>query len=179
MVAQIDPDRRGRNKTERLAKAMRTLDITAEGFFNVITNEANGGVKSNVQGEEEASIGQITLFKALSKLSRSVADLNPELEGFPFSDDDVLEIMDYLDPNKDGQVTLEEVSPMRCSLLSSNTNNANDTAFVILQLTQSAPRPSHLIADQGWTAQGQGWTRCGLGERVRCQAFESSRGSHD
>jgi len=108
VVAQDDPDRRGRNTTERLAKAMKALNISTEDFFYEVVNKpSNSGLKN--ERAEETSIGQITLFRSLSRLSRRMASLNSELEGFPFADDDVLEIMEFLDPNKDGEVTLEEI----------------------------------------------------------------------
>ena len=136
MVAQDDPDNRGKSKTERLAKAMKAVNITAEEFFNNVINKTNGGVPS--AQEEEASIGQITLFKALSALSRTVAELSAVLEGFPFSDDDVLEIMEYLDPNKDGQVTLEEIEGGLRKVREGPSESESTSAAKLLKILESA-----------------------------------------
>ena len=89
------------SQTHRLAKALKNLKMTPEEWFRA---QASADAL-------EKGIGQMTLFKALRRMSDELQNKLPakEAAGFIFSDDCILEMMSFLDPNQDGTVTLEEI----------------------------------------------------------------------
>ena len=105
MVAQSNPESVGRQKTHKLAKALKALNLTAKEWFSSHAATA-GGVRS-----EDNGVGQLVLFKALRRMSNELLIKLPTKEsaGLAFTDDCILEMMSFLDPNQDGTVTLQEI----------------------------------------------------------------------
>jgi hypothetical protein len=104
LVNQVDPEAKGRVHVQKLAKAFKFLNLTTEGFFESM------GLVQDPNAKEELGVGQMQLFKALRHMSESIqAKLGPK-DRFAFSDDCILEMMTFIDPNADGTTTLTEIT---------------------------------------------------------------------
>ncbi|GMI07207.1 hypothetical protein TrLO_g11052 [Triparma laevis f. longispina] len=122
LVVQSNPATSGRSKTHKLAKALKLLNCTAEEWFY-----AHADVSS-----EEDGIGQMALFKALRRMSDEIltklSDKESGLSMFKFTDDHILDMMSFLDPNQDGTVTLQEINDGLRRAREDPNNNAEQAA---------------------------------------------------
>lgn len=133
LVVQSNPATSGRSKTHKLAKALKLLNCTAEEWFY-----AHADVSS-----EEDGIGQMALFKALRRMSDEIliklSDKESGLSMFKFTDDHILDMMSFLDPNQDGTVTLQEINDGLRRAREDPNNNAEQVSDICEEINTQTP----------------------------------------